>query len=324
MAKLLIAIALAATSSLGVAHGQSYPTRPITVVVPYPAGGPTDAIMRNLGERMRESLGQPLVVEYVTGAGGTVGTARVARAAPDGYTLICGHIGTHVTNGAVYNLSFDLVKDFAPISLLPRNSYLIVARKNIPANDLREFMAYLKANPDKVNMGHPGVGTTPHLVAIQLAERAGSRMNYIPYRGAAPAMLDLLSGQIDLMVDQVQNSIAHVRAGSIKALAIASPTRNAQVVDIPTVDEAGAPGLHMSLWYGFWAPAGTPKDVIARLNAAVVDALGDPLVRQRLTGLGMEIPPRDQQTPEALLAQQRADIAKWWPIIKAAGLKPAG
>jgi tripartite-type tricarboxylate transporter receptor subunit TctC len=321
--KLMIAVAaILWVGAAASAQAPGYPNRPITVVVPFPAGGPTDAIIRNLGERMRESLGQPLVVEYATGAGGTVGTARAARAAPDGYTIICGHVGTHVTNGAVYNLPYDLVKDFAPISLLPRNPYLIVTRKTMPANDLREFIAYLKANPDKVNMGHPGAGTTPHLVAMQLAERAGSRMNYIPYRGAAPAMVDLLAGQIDLMVDQVQNSLVHVRAGSIKALAIASPTRNAQVPGIPTVDEAGAPGLHMSLWYGFWAPAHTPKEVIARLNAAVVDALGDPAVRARLTGLGMEIPLREQQTPEALLAQQKADIEKWWPIIRAAGIKP--
>jgi tripartite-type tricarboxylate transporter receptor subunit TctC len=303
------------------AAADDYPNKPITVIVPFPAGGPTDAIIRNLGERMRVSLGQPLVVEYATGAGGTVGTARAARAAPDGYTIICGHNGTHVTNGAVYSLPFDLVKDFAPISLLPRNPYLIVVNKGLPVNDLPAFLAYLKANPDKVNMGHPGVGTAPHLVGLQLAERAGSRMNYIPYRGAAPAMVDLLAGQINLMVDQVQNSLAQVRAGTIKALAIASPNRNPQVADIPTTDEAGAPGLHMSLWYGFWAPAGTPAPVVAKLEAAVQDALADPGVRSRLTGLGMEIPPREQQNPASLAAQQKADIEKWWPIIRAAGIK---
>jgi tripartite-type tricarboxylate transporter receptor subunit TctC len=317
---LAIALLLAAAGLVG-AQAQDFPNRPITVVVPFPAGGPTDAIMRNLGDRMRVSLGQPLVVEYVTGAAGAVGTGRVARAAPDGYTIVCGHFGTHATNAAVYALPFDVVKDFAPISLLPRNPYLIVTRKNFPADDLKGFLAYVKANPDKVNMGHPGVGTTPHLVALQLAERAGSRMNHIPYRGAAPAMVDLLAGQINLMVDQVQNSLAQVRAGSIKALAIASPSRNPQVPDVPTVDEAGAPGLHMSLWYGFWAPAGTPAPVIAKLESAVQDALADPDVSARLTGLGMEIPPREQQNPESLAAQQKADIEKWWPIIKAAGIK---
>ena len=320
MKRLLLAGLLAVAGIAG-ASAQDYPNRPITVIVPFPPGGPTDAIIRNLGERMRVSLGQPLVVEYVTGAGGTVGTARVARAAPDGYTIICGHFGTHATNGAVYSLPFDLVKDFAPISLLPSNPYLIVVNKDLPVNNLREFLAYLKANPDKVNMGHPGVGTGPHLLAILLQNLADSRMNYIPYRGAAPAMVDLLAGQIDLMVDQVQNSTVHIRAGSIKALAIASPTRVAQVGDVPTVDEAGAPGLHMSLWYGFWAPAGTPAPIAAKLNAAVVESLGDPTVRERLTGLGMEIPARDRQTPDALVAQQKADIEKWWPVIRAAGIK---
>jgi tripartite-type tricarboxylate transporter receptor subunit TctC len=313
MKRWLLAGALA-LFSFTAASAQDYPNRPVTVIVPFPAGGPTDAIIRNLGERMRVSLGQPVVVEYVTGAGGTVGTGRAARAAPDGYTIICGHVGTHVTNGAVYSLPFDLVKDFAPISLLPRNPYLIVVNKDLPVNNLKEFLVYLKANPDKVNMGHPGVGTTPHLLAVQLQTLVGSRMNYIPYRGAAPAMIDLLAGQINLMVDQVQNSLVHVRAGSIKALAIASPNRNPQVADIPSVDEAGAPGLHMSLWYGFWAPVGTPAPVIARLNAAVIDALADTEVRARLTGLGMEIPPREQQSPDALVAQQRADIDKWWPV----------
>ena len=223
MRTLSVGIALLVAGLMG-AQAQDYPNRPINVVVPFPAGGATDAIMRNLGDRMRVSLGQPLVVEYVTGAGGTVGTTRVARAAPDGYTIVCGHFGTHATNGAVYSLPYDLVTDFAPISLLPSNPYLLVVNKDLPVNNLREFMAYLKANPDKVNMGHPGVGTGPHLLAILLQNAAGSRMNYIPYRGAAPAMVDLLAGQINLMVDQVQNSMVHVRAGSIKALAIASPT----------------------------------------------------------------------------------------------------
>ena len=228
MRKLLIGFALALLCATS-ASAQSYPNRPITVVVPYPAGGPSDAVIRNLGERMRAALGQPLIVEYVSGAGGTVGTGRVARAAPDGYTLILGHSGTHVTNGAVYKLPFDLVKDFTPISLLPDNPYLIVARKKLPPNTLKEFLAYLKANPGKVNMGHPGVGTGPHLLALQLASLAGSTMNYIPYRGAAPALIDLVAGQIDLMVDQVQTSSEQVRGGKIKAYAIASATRVATV-----------------------------------------------------------------------------------------------
>ena len=303
------------------ARADDYPSKPITVIVPFPAGGPTDAIIRNLGERMRVSLSQPLIVEYVTGAGGTVGTTRAQRAAPDGYTIICGHFGTHATNGAVYQLPYDLVTDFTPISLLPRNPYLIVATNNLPPNNLAEFMAYLKANPGKVNMGHPGVGTGPHLLALQLANLAGSTMNYVPYRGSGPAMTDMISGQIDLMVDQVQTSSGHIRQGTIKAFAIAADKRTAAAPDVPTVDEAGVPGLHMSLWYGFWAPPGTPQPIVAKLNAAVQDALADPDVRARLTTFGMEIPPREQQTAAALVAQQKADIATWWPIIKAAGIK---
>ena len=320
MRRWLLAGVLGLASVAG-AFAEDYPNRPITVIVPFPAGGPTDAIIRNLGERMRASLGQPLIVEYVSGAGGTVGTTRAQRAAPDGYTIICGHFGTFATNGAVFQLPYDLVTDFTPISLLPRNPYLIVARKNLPPRNLREFMEYVKADPGKVNMGHPGVGTGPHLMAVQLANLAGGTMNYVPYRGSGPAMTDLIAGQIDLMVDQVQTSSGQVQQGTIKAYAIAAPTRASSVPDVPTVDEAGAPGLHMSLWYGFWAPPGTPAAIVAKLNAAVQDALADTDVRSRLTTLGMEIPPREQQTPQALVAQQKADIAVWWPIIKAAGIK---
>ncbi len=270
---------------------------------------------------MRLSLGQPLLVEYVVGASGTVGTTRVNRAAPDGYTIICGHFGTFATNGAVYQLPYDLVTDFTPISLLPRNPYLIVGKKDLPANNLREFMAHVKANPNKVNMGHPGVGTGPHLLALQLASLAGGTMNYVPYRGSGPAMTDLVAGQIDLMVDQVQTSLAQVKGGTIKAFAIAASARSNSVPEVPTVDEAGAPGLHMSLWYGFWGPPGMPAPLVRKLQAAVQDALADPDVRGRLTGLGMEIPPREQQTPEALTAQQKADIAVWWPVIRAANIR---
>jgi tripartite-type tricarboxylate transporter receptor subunit TctC len=322
MKRLMLSVAVALLAGMAAASAQNYPTRAITVVVPFPAGGPSDAVIRNLGERMRASLGQPLVVEYVTGASGAIGTGRVARAVPDGYTLILGHFGTHATNGAVYPLQYDLVKDFAAISLLPENPYLIVARKGHPANSLKEFIAYVKANPDKVQMGSPGNGTGPHLLGLQLASLAGSRMQYIPYRGSGPAMLDLVAGQIDLMVDQVQTSKAQVQGGTIKAFAVASSKRVAAVDDIPTVEEAGAPGLHMSLWYGLWAPANTPKDILAKLTAAVQDALGDAAIRQRLADLGMQIPPRELQTPEGLMARQKADIEKWWPIIRAAGIKP--
>ena len=267
------------------------------------------------------SLGQPLVMENVSGASGTVGTGRLYRAPPDGYTIIVGHVGTFATNGALYDLPYDLVTGFSPISLLPSSPYLIVGKKDLPATTLGDFMTYLKANPGKVTMGHPGVGSSPHLLALQLAQAAGSTMNYVPYRGSGPAMVDLVGGHIDLMVDQVQTSSSRVKGGLIKAFAIAAPARSDAVPDVPTVDEAGAPGLYMSLWYGFWAPGGTPAPIVQKLQAAVRDALADPEVRSQLTALGMEIPPRERQTPEALTAQQKAEIAAWWPVIKAAKIK---
>jgi len=320
MRRWLFAIGFALTSVAG-ASAQNYPTKPITVIVPFPAGGPTDAILRNIGDRMRASLGQPLVAEYVTGASGTIGVGRGARAAPDGYTIVCGHVGTFVTSPAVYPVQYDVVKDFAPISLLPSNSYLIVGSKKLPPANLRELIAYIKANPGKVTAAIPGIATSPHLAGLHIQKLADSTLQYVPYRGTGPAMIDLIAGQIDLMIDQAQNSINHVRSGAIKAYAVAAPTRLASAPDIPTVDEAGAPGLYVSLWYGFWAPVGTPAPIIKKLSAAVQDALADPEVRSRLADLGMDIPPREQQTPEALAAKQKAEIDKWWPIIKAAGLK---
>jgi tripartite-type tricarboxylate transporter receptor subunit TctC len=304
------------------ARAQDYPNRPITVVVPVPAGGPTDAIIRNLGERMRQSLGQPLVVEYVSGASGTVGTTRVNRAAPDGYTIICGHFGTFATNGAVYQLPYDLVTDFTPISLLPRNPYLIVVNKGLPVNDLPGFLAYLKANPDKVNMGHPGVGTGPHLLALQLAKAAGGALNYVPYRGTGPALQDLVAGQIDIIVDQASNSLPQVNAGTIRAYAVTDNRRIPSASSIPTVAEAGLPGFHVSLWSGLWVPKDTPKDIVAKLNEAVRAAFADPAVQKRYAELGLEFPAAGQQTPEALRAHQKAEVAKWWPVIKAANIKP--
>jgi tripartite-type tricarboxylate transporter receptor subunit TctC len=291
-------------------------------VVPFPAGGPTDAIVRLLGERMRLSLGQPLVVEYVTGAAGTIGLARVARAAPDGYTVIFGHTGTHVLSGAFYPLGFDLMKDFAPISLLPSNPYLLVTKPGVPARDLKELIAWLQQNGDKASQGTPGVNTGPHLAGKHFQSLTGTRFAFIPYRGSAPALQDLMAGQIDLMFEQAQTSLQHVRAGRIKAYAVTAATRLASAPDIPTVDEAGVPDLHMTLWYGLWASGGTPRDVIARLNAAVVEALADPAVRQRLAELELEIPSPATQTPEALAARQKADIEKWWPIVKANNMKP--
>ena len=302
-------------------QAQSYPTRPITMVVPFPAGGPTDTVGRIVAERMRVSLGQPIVIENVTGAGGTIGVGRVARAVPDGYTLSVGFLGTHVLNGAIYLLQYDVLNDFEPVALLASNPQLIVAKNATPANSLNELIAWLKANPGKASQGTAGVGSPAHVSGAYFQKETRTRFQFVPYRGAAPAMQDLIAGQIDLMFDQALNSLPHVRAGKIKAYAVTADVRLASAPEIPTVDEAGLPRFYISIWSGMWAPKGTPKDVVAKLNAAVVDALSHPTVRQQLADLGQEVPLRDQQAPEALRAFQKAEIEKWWPIIKAANIK---
>jgi tripartite-type tricarboxylate transporter receptor subunit TctC len=255
----------------------------------------------------------------VGGASGRIGTGRVARATPDGYTLVAGTFSTHVVNGAVQALSYDVMKDFKPVGLTANGPQLIVARKAMPASDLKEFIAWLKANPDRASQGTAGTGGTSHLAGVLFQKQTGTRFQFVPYRGSA--MQDLVAGNIDLMIDQASNALPQVRSGSIKVYAVASKTRMAAAPDIPTADEAGLPGFHISNWFAFWAPKGTPKDIVARLNAATVEALADPTVRQRLTDLGLEIFPPQQQTPEALAAFHRAEIEKWWPIIKAAGIK---
>jgi tripartite-type tricarboxylate transporter receptor subunit TctC len=303
------------------AKAQGYPVRPVTMVVPYAAGGPLDAIARIMSERMRLSLGQPIVIENATGAGGTIGVLRVVRAAPDGYTVSFGNFSSHTVLGATYQLPFDLLTDLEPVARLPENPMLIVTRKSVPANNLKELFVWLKDNQNKVSVGTSGVGGGSHIAGVFLQNVVGARFQFVPYRGAGPAMNDMVAGQIDLMVDATPNSLPHVRAGSIKAYAVTAKTRMQSAPDIPTTDEAGAPGLHIAIWNGIWTPKGTPKDAIARLNAAAMDAMADPEVRSRLTDLGLEFPRRDQQTAEALGALQKAEIEKWWPIIKAAGIK---
>ena len=302
-------------------QAQSYPTRPITMVVPFPAGGPTDTVGRIVAERMRVSLGQPIVIENVTGAGGTIGVGRVARAVPDGYTLSVGFLGTHVLNGAIYLLQYDVLNDFEPVALLASNPQLIVAKNATPANSLNELIAWLKANPGKASQGTAGVGSPAHVSGAYFQKETRTRFQFVPYRGAAPAMQDLIAGQIDLMFDQALNALPHVRASKIKAYAVTAAARLASAPEIPTVDEVGLPRFYISIWSGMWAPKGTPKNAVAKLNAAVVDALAHPTVRQHLADLGQEVPPRDQQTPEMLRAFQKAEIEKWWPIIKAANIR---
>jgi tripartite-type tricarboxylate transporter receptor subunit TctC len=305
----------------GHAVAQNYPSRPITIIVPFSAGGPSDAMARILAERMKITLGETVLVENVTGAGGSVGVGRAVRSPPDGYTISFGHLGTHVANGAIYKLGYDLVTDLEPVALLPSNPMIIVSKKDVPATSLKELLAWLKAQPSAPTAGTAGAGSGSHIAGLYLENVAGIKLQYVPYRGTGPAMNDLVAGQIDLIVDQTSNSISQVRAGNIRAYAITDSKRVDSAPDIPTVDEAGLAGFHMTLWSGLWVPKGTPKDVIAKLNAAAVDALNDPAVRKQLENLGLQMPPKDKLTPEALGDWQRAEIAKWWPMIKAANVK---
>jgi tripartite-type tricarboxylate transporter receptor subunit TctC len=315
------AAALAAPALASIAHAQAYPSRPITIIVPYPPGGPTDTIARLLAERMRATLGQPVVIENVSGAGGTLGVARVAKAPGDGYTLSIGHWGSHVVNGAVYTLPFDLLADLEPVGLISDGPQLIVAAKSVPAADVRELIVWLKANPGRGMVGTTGVGGASHLAGILFANTTGTSIQIVPYRGAAPRMQDLLAGTIHLAFDQASSALPQVQAGSLRAYAVTSRTRLGVAPAIPTVDEAGLPGFYMSVWHAMWAAKGTPKEAIAKLNAALVDALADATVRERLVQLGQELPAREQQSPEALAAYQKAEIEKWWPIVRAAGIK---
>jgi tripartite-type tricarboxylate transporter receptor subunit TctC len=306
----------------GVAAAQPYPSRPVTLIVPFGAGGPVDTLARSLSEAMRVSLGQPLIVENVTGASGTIGVARAVRAAPDGYTVSIGNWPSHIVNGAIYALPYDILKDFEPVARLPSNPYVIVARKDLPATDLNALVAWLKANPDKAVQGTAGPGSGQHVSGVYFQSVTGTRFQFVPYRaGSSEIMRDLVAGHIDLTFDQAITALPHVRNGAVKAYAVTSSSRLAAAPDIPSVDEAGAPGVYISTWYGLWVPKGTPQEVIRKLTAAAMDALADPAVRARLAGLGQEIPPREQQTAEALAAHQKAEIEKWWPLIKGANIK---
>jgi tripartite-type tricarboxylate transporter receptor subunit TctC len=314
--------ALAVVLAFGsTAIAQNFPSRPITIIVPFSAGGPSDAMARILAERMKATLGETVLVENVTGAGGSVGVGRAVRSPPDGYTISFGHLGTHVANGAIYKLGYDLVADLEPVALLPSNPMIIVSKKEVPATSLKELLAWLKAQPSPPTAGTAGAGSGSHIAGLYFENVAGIKLQYVPYRGTGPAMNDLVAGQIDLIVDQTSNSIGQVRAGNIRAYAITDSKRVESASDIPTVDEAGLPGFHMTLWSGLWVPKDTPKDVVAKLNGAAVDALNDPAVRKQLENLGLQMPPKDKLTPEALGAWQKAEIAKWWPMIKAANVK---
>jgi tripartite-type tricarboxylate transporter receptor subunit TctC len=301
-----------------VATAETYPSRPITMIVPFAVGGPTDAIARVLTEQMRGSLGQPIIIENVTGADGSVGTGRAARARPDGYTIELSGISPHVLNGAFYPLPYDVMKDFAPISPLATLRYFLFARATIPATDLDELIDWLKSNPMKASVGFGA--SSLNLAAAFFQKQTGTKFTLVPYRGVAPSVQDLVAGQIDLLF-ATPDALSLMRAGSIRAYAVTGDTRSALAPDIPTFGEMGLPALSITGWNALFAPKGTPREIIDRLNAATVEALADPAVRSRLANLGMDIYPREQQTPEALGALQKAEIEKWWPLIKEFGIR---
>jgi tripartite-type tricarboxylate transporter receptor subunit TctC len=310
------AVVAASIGSFGSA-AQSYPSRPITMVVPFAANGGIDILGRILAEHMRTSLGQPVVVENITGATGSIGTGRVAHAMPDGHTLVLGNWASHVSNGAVYQLQYDLQKDFAPVALIGQNPLWIITRTTLSAKNLNELILWLKANPDTASA--PSASAAAR--AIYFQNNTGTRFQFVPYRGGAPAIQDMIAGRVDLMCDNASTSLPQARNGNIRALAVLAKARWSAAPDIPTVDEAGLPGLHVPFWHWLWAPAGTPKAAITRLNSAVVNALADPTARQQLTEMGLDIPPREELTPEALRAVHQSEIEKWWPIIKSANIK---
>jgi tripartite-type tricarboxylate transporter receptor subunit TctC len=312
---------VASLGGVGDAAAQTYPSRPITMIVPLATGGSTDVIARIVAEGMRATLGQPVIVENVTGAGGSIGVGRAARSAPDGYTINLGQWGTNMANGAIYPLQYDIIGDFEPVALIANQPFLIDSRKTLPVKDLQGLIAWLKANPDKASEGNSGVGSPSHVAGILLQNTLGIRWQMVPYRSAGLSMQDLMAGSIDILLDTPAVSLPQVSAGTIKAYAVTAKSRLAVAPDIPTVDEAGLPGFYFSFWHAIWVPKNTPKPIIAKLNEAVVNALADPTVRKRLTDIAQDIFPREQLTPEALGAFHRAEADKWWPIIKAAGIK---
>ena len=320
--RLLLWAALAALAGAVGAQAQTYPSRPITLVVGFAPGGPTDSVARILSERMKTTLGESLIVENQTGAAGTIASARVARSAPDGYTLSVGQWTTNVGAVAVFPVQYDVLADFEPISLLTSSKLWLVARKDLPASNVKELIAWLKANPGKANAASVGVGSGAHVCLIDLANRSGTTFQFVTYRGGAPAMQDLLSGQADFSCLEAGQTLGQYRAGNLKIIGVVSSSRWFGAPEVPTLAEGGLPGVEIEFWHGLWAPKGTPAAIIAKLNAAVVEAFADPAVRNRFSDLGHTIPPREKLTPQALYAHHKAEVDKWWPIIKAAGIKP--
>ena len=319
MKRLFVAIALTVLAGLAGAQAQTYPARTITLIVPFPPGGSTDSVARIMAEKMQVLLGQPVIIENVGGAGGSTAVGRLARAEPDGYTIDIGQWDTHV-GSIIYKLNYDLEKDFAPIGLISINPQLLIGKKTLPADDLKGLVAWMKANPGKAL--YVNQNAAARVSGILLEQATGTKVQFVPYRGAGPAMTDLLAGQVDLLMVQAAVALPQIRAGTVKAVANLSPKRSPAIPDIATSDENGVTGLHMSGWFGFFAPKATPGDVIAKLNGAMVQTLADPAIRARFTELGLDVASREQQAPEGLAAYHKAEIAKWWPIIQDAGLKP--
>jgi tripartite-type tricarboxylate transporter receptor subunit TctC len=313
------ALALPAVSRKTLA--ENFPSRPVTVIVPFAPGALNDIVARLLSDVMGKTLGQPVVVENLTGADGTIATNRVARAAPDGYTIVVGNWNTQVANSLIYSLQYDMTKDFVPVMLLPAAPMVLVAKKTTPATDLKSFIAWLKANPDKASMGTAGVGSPPHMLALLFRQRTETQYGLIPYRGAGPAMQDVIAGQIDATFITVAPALPQIASGNVKVFGLTAPKRMAAAADISTMDEAGLPNFYFSYWSGLYAPRGTPPDVVRAIGAAAVAAMNDPQVRQKLDSQAFVTPPADQQTAQALAELQRAEIAKWAPVIKAAGIK---
>jgi tripartite-type tricarboxylate transporter receptor subunit TctC len=319
--RVFVAALVVALATAAYAQPQDYPSRPLTMIVPFSAGGPTDTLGRILVERMRAALGQTVIIENVTGAGSTLGVGRAAQAAPDGYTLALGNWTSFVGSGVLYRTSYDLLQDFEPVSLLTFAPMLIVGKSTLPVKDAKELIAWLRASPDSASAATVGAGSAAHVCGLYFQEKTNTRFQFVPYRGGAPAMQDLVGGQIDLMCAEASQTLTYVRGGKMKAFAVMSKTRWPALPDVPTTDEIGTPGMYISFWHGLWVQKGTPRDVIIKLNGAVVDTLADPTVRQRLTDLGQVIATREQQTSAALGAYHKAEIEKWWPIIKAANIK---
>jgi tripartite-type tricarboxylate transporter receptor subunit TctC len=319
----LAAGAAALSAAPQAAFAQAFPSRSITLVVPVPAGGALDANARLVAEGMTAALGQPVVIENVPGASGSIGTGRIARAAPDGYNILYGANVTHVLNAAVLNLNYDVVADFEPIALIGSTPWLIVGKKDLPANNLKELIAWFKANPGKASFGTAGVGSPSHIAGALFQNATGTRFQMVPYKGVAPVISDLVGGQIDTAILDPITSLPQFRAGRIKIFAVLTNRRTATAPDIPTVDEAGAPGVYMEPWQGMWAPKGTPKDVIAKLNGAVVSALSDEGIRKKFAQQSYVLSSRAEMTPEHLAKFHKAQIDYWFPVIKAAGIKPA-